>query len=136
MTYKFEMGKANNTNMIIGAIVFLMAGAGIYAFASGNSGTVYKQDEAVCSNFCTLAGTQFGFVDKDQTCNCLATQTQADIENDALIQWTTVVNAGRISNIAVQQPISEENKQLINQQLQQQQLMQQQIAAQQGNIQQ
>lgn len=108
-------------------VVVILAGVIGYAFFSGNfTSTNFKQDKAVCQNFCTLSNAEFAFVDKDQNCNCLATQTQIDAQNDALIQWQTIANVGKISNVTVVQPIPDNVKQAINQQLQQQQLLQQQ----------
>ena len=104
----------------IAAVVLVLIGAGIYGAAANRQNGNFVQNELVCRNFCSLSNTEFGFINSQQDCNCIQTQTQIDLKNDAIIQWKTIVNAGKIANLTVPQPIPEDIRKAAEQQQPQQ----------------
>ena len=117
--------------MPFGAVVVLLL-AGVFAFATFGGTAQFKQDAAICQNFCALNNLEYAFIDEDQDCSCYMTQMYADVEQDAFIQWKTVVNTGKILNLSISKPMTGEQKKLIEQEIERRQLLQQQLQTQQG----
>ena len=116
-------------NTMFYAIIGILVVGGVLAFATNEP---YKQDIVTCQNFCALNNLEYAFVSDDQDCSCYINQMYADVDQDAFVQWRTVVNAGKILNLSVTQPMTDQQKQLIQQEIERRQLLQQQLQAQGG----